>query len=104
MDFGCTPPARRTSSSRRSRSTRARPRAGTAIPDRCWSSCGPGCLTHEARGRTIRRFGAGEAFIELPGTGNEHCGCNLGDEPVKLEVLFIAPCGEHRAEVLTCSA
>jgi quercetin dioxygenase-like cupin family protein len=64
-----------------------------------------GLLTHEARGRTVREFGPGEAFIELPGAGNEHCGRNLGDEPVKLEVLFIAPGATGRPlDVLACSA
>jgi quercetin dioxygenase-like cupin family protein len=64
-----------------------------------------GTLTHEARGRSIRTFVAGQAFIELPGSGNEHCGRNLGDEPVTLEVLFIAPGTSGQGlDVLACSA
>jgi quercetin dioxygenase-like cupin family protein len=63
-----------------------------------------GSLTHDARGRATRTYGAGEAFIELPGAGNEHCGRNLGADPVKLEVLFIEGSETAPAEVLACSA
>lgn len=64
-----------------------------------------GTLTHDARGRDTRTFTAGEAFVELPGAGNEHCGRNLGAEPVELDVLFIAPGrGDARADVLACTA
>jgi quercetin dioxygenase-like cupin family protein len=64
-----------------------------------------GTLTHDACGRATRTFREGDAFVELPGAGNEHCGRNLGTEPVTLDVLSIAPSGSAaQTEVLTCSA
>ena len=64
-----------------------------------------GTLTHDAQDRSRRVFGAGEAFVELPGAGNAHCGHNLGDVPVELEVLFLAPrTPEQTPRIMTCSA